>query len=208
MGYLTGITGLIASLGVPLPVMPGAANPAAAAAAGAAATGMSLGLQGAGAALSGAAQAGTHHWPRQGGSPRASAGGDGRQRRRARAHKPDSQASPASPRRHGFPRRAGRTTGRPTQALQSAQGMMGPMMSAPSMAASSMGQLLSQAQQLPSSDGRPLSAACCRRHCRRPAAVSAAAATPGLGVSGLGGAGAPWSGSVAVPAGSPGADPR
>ena len=59
MGYLAGITGLISSLGVPLPVMPGAANPAAPAAAGVAAAGMSLGLQGAGAALSGATQAGT-----------------------------------------------------------------------------------------------------------------------------------------------------
>ena len=112
------------------------------------------------------------------------------------------------PCRYGYPCRAGRTAGRPSQALQSAQGMMGPMMSAPSMAASSMGQLLSQAQQLPSRWGAARRAAVTgivggRRRVRR------AAEHQGLGVSGTGRGGRTVVGSrVAAAAVSPGADPR
>ena len=193
MGYLTAITGLVGSLAAPLPVLPGAANPAAAAAAGAAATGMSLGLQGAGTALSGATQAGTAALSAgtgavtSGAAAVAAATSQGAQGAQS-GQSGTASGAPAGP---GTP--AGAQQADPSQALQSAQGMMGPVMSAPSMAASSMGQLLSQAQQLPSQMGGQLSGLLSP-------ALSAAGGgfggggTPGLGVPGLGGAGGPWSG--------------
>jgi PPE-repeat protein len=192
MGYLAGITGLISSLGVPLPVMPGAANPAAAAAAGAAATGMSLGLQGAGAALSGATQAGTTM--ATAGGTAASVGGTVASAAGQAAAQAGQSGSPASPPGTGSPAAPGGQPADATQALQSVQGMMGPMMSAPSMAASSMGQLLSQAQQLPSSMGGQLSGLLSPALSAASGGFGGGGGTPGLGVSGLSGVGSPWSG--------------
>ena len=195
MGYLAGITGLISSLGVPLPVMPGAANPAAPAAAGVAAAGMSLGLQGAGAALSGATQAGTTAATTGTSAAATGATAVATATGQAAAAQAGQSGSPAGPPGTGSPAAPGGQPADASQALQSAQGMMGLMMSAPSMAASSMGQLLSQAQQLPSAVGGQLSGLLSP-------ALSAAGGgfggggggTPGLGVSGLSGVGSSWSG--------------
>ncbi|MCX2931708.1 PPE domain-containing protein [Mycobacterium sp. CVI_P3] len=188
MGYLTAITGLVGSLVAPLPVLPGAANPAAAAAAGVAATGMSLGLQGAGVGLSGAAQAGTAALSAGTGAVTSGAGAVAAATSQGAQGAQAGQSGTAS---SGAP--AGAQQADPSQALQSAQGMMGPLMSAPSMAASSMGQLLSQAQQLPSQMGGQLSGLL------SPALSAAGGAfggggTPGLAVPRLGAAGGPWSG--------------
>jgi hypothetical protein len=193
MSYLAGITGLVSSLAVPLPVMPGMSNPASAMAAGVAASGMSLGLQGAGAALSGATGAGTAATAAGTGAATTgttaalSASGQAA----AQSAQPGSMAGalPGA----GSPGAPGNQPNDAGQVLQSAQGMMGPMMSAPAMAASSAGSLLSQGQQLPSSLAGQLGGL-------MSPALSAAGGfggggSPTAGLSGLTAAGAtPWSG--------------
>ena len=191
MGYLTAITGLIGSLAAPLPVLPGAANPAVAAAAGAAATGMSLGLQGAGMALSGAAQAGTAALSAGTGAVTTGAGALSAATSQG-AQGTQAGTASSAPAGAGAPASPGAQQADPSQALQSAQGMLGPMMSAPSMATSSIGQLFSQAGQLPSQMGGQLSGLL------SPALSAAGGGFGGGGTQGLGapglGAGGPWSG--------------
>ena len=193
MGYLTAITGLVGSLAAPLPVLPGAANPAAAAAAGAAATGMSLGLQGAGTALSGATQAGTAALSAgtgavtSGAAAVAAATSQGAQGAQS-GQSGTASGAPAGP---GTP--AGAQQADPSQALQSAQGMMGPVMSAPVDGRIKHGTVAVTGPAIAVADGRAALRAAVpgivggRRRVRR-------GGTPGLGVPGLGGAGGPWSG--------------
>lgn len=199
MGYLSAITGLLSALSVPLPIMPGMANPAMAAAAGAAAMGMSLGLQGASLAAGGAMQAGigaaagamgaatagltagvqsaglatgagqgvgssagsSSGTASTGGTTAAlgaptgglasQAGQAGAQAGQSGAQGGQSGVSGASSAPGSAMPQMGQGPGDASQVMGSAQEMMGSVMSAPSMAAQSMGQVLSQAGQLPSS---------------------------------------------------------
>lgn len=195
MGYLTAVTGLLGSLATPLPVMPTASNPAAAMAAGAAAMGMSLGLQGAGIALGAGTQAGTSVASTGAGVATTGAGvaagsaasaGQGAQAGQA-------GSSPAGPPAAEVPGPGGGQQLDAGQALGPAQSMMGSVISAPSMASSSVGSMLSQAQSLPSAMGGQLTGL-------MSPALSAASGgfggggTPGLGAWPISAAGSPWSG--------------
>ncbi|KWX20465.1 hypothetical protein AFM11_30280 [Mycolicibacterium wolinskyi] len=193
MSYLSGITGLVGSLAAPLPMFPGMSNPAAATAAGIAASGMSLGLQGAGAALSQATQAGTGAAAAgtgvatTGASAAATAGGQAASQ--AGQSGPIGGGLPGA----GSPAAPGNQPADAGQVLQSAQGMMGPMMSAPAMAAGNVGQLLSQAQQLPSSLGGQLGGLI--SPVMSAAGGFGGGGSPAAGLSGLTSAGTtPWSG--------------
>lgn len=193
MSYLAGVSGLVSSLAVPMVALPGMSNPAAATAAGVAATGMSLGLQGAGAALSGAAQAGTGVAATgtslaTGGTTAAlTAGGQSA----SQAGQPGQIAGglPGA----GSPSAPGNQPNDAGQLMQSAQGMMGPMMQAPAMASSSVGQLLSQGQQLPSALGGQLGGL--MSPMMSAAGGFGGGGSPAAGLSGLTSMGAtPWSG--------------
>ncbi|GAB5901233.1 PPE family protein [Mycolicibacterium mageritense] len=193
MTYLAGITNLVSALSIPLPVIPGAANPAAAMTAGVTASGMSLGLQGATTALSQATQAtasgvaATTTAVSSGTSSAASGGPAAAQSGQNAAPgmlgAPPGAASPTAP---------GATPNDAGQVMQTAQTMMGPMMQAPQALMSGVPGLLSQAQQIPSSMAGQVSGLL------SPAMSGASGGfgggpTPGVGIPGLTSAGG-WSG--------------
>lgn len=154
-GYLSGVTSLVSALSVPLPLMPGMANPAEALAAGVSASGMSLGLQGASAALSQATQVGATGL--SGASSMMGTGLSAATNGASTAAEQATQGSTApgmlgAPPGSASPSRPGgapaSTEG--TGFMQSAQAMMGPMMQAPQALAGAP-QMLGQVGQLPSS---------------------------------------------------------
>jgi PPE-repeat protein len=191
--YLAGITSLVSALAIPLPLIPGVANPAEAVAAGVTASAMSLGLQGATTALSSATQAtatsvtaasaavSTGTTGATSGAPATAQSGQTASPGMLGA--PPPTASPSAP--GSAPNDAG-------QLMQTAQTMMGPMMQAPQAVMSGAPQLLSQAGQIPSSMAGQVSGLL------SPAMPGATggfggSGAPGVGIPGLTTAGG-WSG--------------
>lgn len=192
--YLAGITSLVTSLAIPLPLIPGMANPAEAVAGGVSAAAMSLGLQGATTALSSATQAtatgvtaastavSTGTTSATSGAPAAAQSGQTASPGMLGA--PPGTASPSAP---------GATPNDAGQVMQTAQTMMGPMMQAPQAVMSAAPQLLSQAGQIPSSMAGQVSGLLSPAMSGATGGFGGGSGAPGVGIPGLTTAGG-WSG--------------
>ncbi|MGO9103074.1 MAG: PPE domain-containing protein [Mycobacterium sp.] len=195
MGYLTTVTGLIASLSVPLPILPDATNPAAVlpALAGIASQSAQVGLQalsaGVSAGMSGASE----------GVSTPTALGNGLPQPAAPAQPqptPGSTGSAPQPEHGAAPPQPGAAL--PAQAgaqgalMESAQPMMGTLTSAPSMLSSALSSPLSQVQAIPSALGGQISGLMAPLS----SLAGGMSGGPGLGLGapGLSAAGSPWSG--------------
>lgn len=186
MGYLTTVAGLMASLSVPLSILPETVNPAAVlpAVTGIAGQSVQLGLQalsvGVSAGMTGVGD----------GVSTTTALGNGLPQPATPTEPEPTQGSPGSAPQAEYgaaPPAQGGTQG---GLMQSAQSMIGTLTSAPSMLSSALSSPLSQAQELPSALSGQMSGL------MGPLSSLTGGMSGGSGLGGLGlsAAGSPWSG--------------